>query len=186
MADKMMFNLPTLTKENYQRFDMRAALESIEVLKIIDGSNVCPVLADNSNADTVNAWKKNNAKTRLIISSSLDADHHAAIRSSITSRQMWNTIGSLREQNTETNKYLANQEFHQYCFDSNMTVSSYFSGLLIIKQNLESIGEHIMDALIAKIINDLPKDYDFFRQSYRCCCGYYIDLKQHSGTIVSN
>lgn len=49
-----------------------------------------------------------------------------------------------------------------------MTVSSYFSGLLIIKQKLESIGEKVTDAaLIAKVINDLPKNYDFFRQSYR-------------------
>lgn len=57
MADKMLFNLPTLTKETYQRwkFDMRAALESIEVLDIIDGSEVCPVQqADNSNNDKVN------------------------------------------------------------------------------------------------------------------------------------
>lgn len=167
----MLYNLPTLTKENYQRwkFDIRAALESIEVFEIVDGSSVCPVLlADNSNANAVSVWKKSDARARLIISSSLDADHHAAIRACLTSKQMWDTIVSLREQNTETNKYLANQEFHQYCFDSSMTVSSYFSGLLIIKQNLESIGEKITDAaLIAKIINDLPKDYDFFRQSYR-------------------
>jgi len=81
---------------------------------------------------------------------------------------MWETIISLREQNTETNKYITNQEFYQYRFDQGMTVSSYFSGLSIIKQNLKSIGETITEAaLIAKIINNLPKEYDFFRQSYR-------------------
>lgn len=91
---------------------------------------------------------------------------------------MWDTIVSLREQNTETNKYLVNQEFHQYRFDSSMTVSSYFSGLLIIKQKLESIGEKVTDAaLIAKVINDLPKDYDFFRQSYRSAAA--------SGTVLT-
>lgn len=106
----MLFNLPTLTKDTYQRwkFDMRAALESIEVLEIVDGSVVCPALqADNLNIDVVNAWKKSDAKARLIISSSLDTDHHAAIRSCLTSKQIWDTIVSLREQNTETNKYLA-------------------------------------------------------------------------------
>ncbi|XP_029154833.1 uncharacterized protein LOC114927924, partial [Nylanderia fulva] len=89
MADKMLYNLPTLTKENYQRwkFDIKAALESIEVLDIVDGSTICPaLLPDNSNAN----------------------------------------------------------------------------------ENLKSIGEKITEAaLIAKIINDLPKEYDFFRQSYR-------------------
>lgn len=46
MVDKMLFNLPTLTKESYQRwkFDIRAALESIEVLEIVNGSEVCPIL----------------------------------------------------------------------------------------------------------------------------------------------
>lgn len=167
----MLYNLPTLTKETYQRwkFDMKAALESIEVLNIVDGSTLCPVLlADNSNANAVSTWKKGDAKARLIISSSLDTDHHAAIRFCSNSKQMWDTIISLREQNTETNKYLANQEFHQYRFDQGMTVSSYFSGMAIIKQNIESIGENITEAaLIAKVINDLPKEYDFFRQSYR-------------------
>lgn len=162
MAEKMLFNLPTLTKENYQRwkFDMQAALESIEVLGIVDGSEKCPtLLADSSNVIAVNTWKKADAKAHLIISSSLDVDHHAAIRSCSTSKQMWNTIITLREQNTVSNKYLANQEFHQYRFDSSMTVSSYFSGLLIIKQKLESIGEIMTDAtLIVKIVNDLPKE----------------------------
>lgn len=140
MADKLLYNLPTLTKGTYQRwkFDMKAALESIEVLEIVDGTTSCPtLLADNSNASAVSTWKKGDAKARLIISSSLDADHHAAIRFCSTSKQMWETIISLREQNTETNKYITNQEFHQYRFDQGMTVSSYFSGLSIIKQNLE-------------------------------------------------
>lgn len=180
MADKMLYNLSTLTKETYQRwkFDMKAALESIEVLNIVDGSTICPaLLPDNSNANTVSTWKKSDAKARLIISSSLDTDHHAAIRFCLTSKQMWDTIISLREQNTETNKHLANQEFHQYRFDQSMTVSNYFSGLSIIKQNLESIGEKITEAaLIAKVINDLLKEYDFFRQSYRIATAAGISL----------
>lgn len=72
MADKILFNLPILTKENCRRwkFQMRAALKSIKIRnhRWIQLSAVYPVfLNDNSNVNAVNAWKKCDFKTCLII-----------------------------------------------------------------------------------------------------------------------
>lgn len=179
----MLYNLPTLTVESYQRwkFDVQAALESTDLLGYVDGSLISPVLkADNSNAAAVTEWKKQDARARLVISSSLDEEHHAAIRGSASAAEMWNTIKTLREQSSQTNKYLAQQEFHQYKYTPGMSISAYFSGLSIIRQKLESIQETVSDAtMIAKAINDLPKEYNFFRQSYRisAAAGTALTLK---------
>ena len=85
-----------------------------------------------------------------------------------TAQQMYETITSLKEQATDTNKILASCEFMNYKFRGGQSVSEYVAGLNIIVSKLKMLGKFVDDVeLIAKILQDLPRDYENFRQNWR-------------------
>ena len=66
-----------------------------------------------------------------------------------------------------SNKVMLHQQYYKYKFDSGMNMSVYLSGLNVLLQKLEAISEKVdQSAVIAKIINDLPSEYDHFRHSW--------------------
>ena len=156
-----------LTSNNYQRwkFEVSAILESKEVLDVVNGTLKLP---DDTKVLEVKDWKKKDALARTILSKSLDDDHHNFIRSCLTSKDMWSTIVSLKEQATVSTKLLANQEFHSFKWESGMSVSSFLSQLNVIAGKLESLdAKQDESSLIGKVIHCLPQEFDSFRQSWR-------------------
>lgn len=160
-----MPSLPSLSKETYQRwkYDVTATLEYLELMDVVDGTDVKPV-----DVDKLAGWRKKDANARRVLAHGLSDEQHAGIRACLSANEIWLKIKSLMEKSSKTNKYLANQELHQYSFRPDMSVSTYCSGLAVISQKLQSIGVKVEEeTMVAKLVNDLPEKYNTFRQTFR-------------------
>lgn len=161
--------LPKLTVNSYQRwkFDMIAVLESKGLLEYVVGSLVKPELSAD-NADAVRKWTMEDARAESLISVTLDDEHHVLIRSCVSSKEIWDTLVNYREQSPATNKFLCHQQFYEHCFKPDDSISGYLSELTSIVKKLKDLGTELAEETIAaKVINDLPKEYESFRTSWR-------------------
>jgi len=162
-------SLPKLTASSYQRwkFDMIAVLESKGLLEYVNGLVIKPELS-SSNHEAVKKWTMEDAKAKSLISITLDDEHHILIRSCSSSKEMWENIVNYREQSSATNKFLCHQQFYEHCFRPEDSISSYLSELNGIVKKLKDLGTELAEETVtAKVINDLPKEYESFRTSWR-------------------
>ena len=165
--EKIEARLSVLTVSNYQRwkFDVIALLESKGLFDYVNGIVVKPELNEN---DALTNWKMNDAKAKSLLSMTLDDEHHGLIRSCGTSKEMWDAIINYREQSSSTNKILCHQQFYEHRFKPGDTVSNYLSELTVIIKKLKDLKVDIVDeTIMAKIVNDLPKEFESFRTSWR-------------------
>ena len=169
VMERMDSALPRLTVSSYQRwkFDMVAVLESRGLLEYVNGQSVKPELT-TLNADAARKWTMEDAKARSLISVSLDDEHHTLIRSCNTSKEIWDCLINYREQSSATNKFLCHQQFYELRFKPEDTISSYLSELSLSVKRLKDLGTELAEETItAKVINDLPNEYESFRTSWR-------------------
>ena len=165
--EKIEARLSMLSSTNYQRwkFDLSALLESKGLIDYVNGVSVKP---ENNENDELSTWRMNDAKAKSLISITLDDEHHGLIRSCVTSKEMWDTIVNHREQSTSTNKLLCHQLFYEHKLKRGDSVSNYLSELQIIVKKLKDLGVEIAsETIIAKIVNDLPKEFESFKTSWR-------------------
>lgn len=113
-----------LSSSNYQRwsFEMQAILESKDCLEIVNGDETIP--DQTTDPAEYKSWKKRDATARMVISKSLDDQHHTFIRDCKTSKEMWERIQSVKDQSNVSNKLLINQDFHSYRWESGSSVAS--------------------------------------------------------------
>ena len=154
-----------LSSTNYQRwkYEIQAILESRDVMDIADGTVEKP-----TDPSKLKAWKKGDATARMVLSRSLDEEHHSFIRACKTSAEIWTTLVTIKERTTSSTKLIASQDFAAYRFDPGMTVGSFLAAFNAIVGRMESSGMTVDDATkIGKVLHCLPTEYDSFRQSWR-------------------
>lgn len=107
--------VPVLTKSNYQRwkYEVTSYLESVGVFDIVSGAEPCP--NSTTHAKEAKEWRKGDARAKRILTGGLSDDDHASIRKCEFALEIWETIKSLYEAKTETNKYLLGQALHAPC-----------------------------------------------------------------------
>lgn len=148
---------------------MKAVLASKEVLEVVLGTSTKPAATET---EKLKAWKKADATAMMILSESLDDEHHSFIRSCASSKEMWTTITGIKEQATVSTKLLVSQEFHGYRYEPGMTMSTFLAGLNVIIGKMESLDVTVDDSSkVGKVIHCLPQEFDTFRQSWRLTCG---------------
>ena len=165
--EKIEARLSILSVSNYQRwkFDVIALLESEGLMDYVNGILVKP--ESNFNSELTN-WCMNDAKAKSLISVTLDDEHHALIRSWGTSKEMWDVIINHREQSTSMNRLLCHQLFYEHKFKRGDSVGNCLSELQVIVKKLQDLGVELPNETIAaKIVKDLPKEFDSFRTSWR-------------------
>ena len=162
MDDK---HLIQLTSTNYQRwkYEVQAILESKEVMDIVDGTVEKP-----TDPSMLKKWMKSDATARMVLSRSLDDEHHSFIRACKTSAEIWKTLVTIKERTTSSTNLIASQDFAAFRFDPGMTIGSLLAAFNAIVGKMESSGLTVDDATkIGKVLHCLPMEYDSFRQSWR-------------------
>ena len=162
MDDKHIIQL---TSTNYQRwkYEIQAILESKEVQDIVDGTEAKP-----TDPSKLKVWRKGDATARMVLSRSLDEEHHSFIRACKTSAEIWTTLVTIKERTNSSTKLIASQDFAALRFDPGTTVGSFLAACNAIIGKMESSGILVDDATkIGKVLHCLPMEYDSFRQSWR-------------------
>ena len=154
-----------LSSTNYQRwkYEVQAILESKEVMDIVDGTEARP-----TDPNKLKAWRKGDATARMVLSRSLDEEHHSFIRACKTSAEIWTTLVTIKERTNSSTKLIASQDFAALRFDPGTTVGSFLAAFNAIVGKMESSGIKVEDSTkIGKVLHCLPTEYDSFRQSWR-------------------
>ena len=166
--------IPLLTQHNYNRwrFEMEAILDSRDCLSIVKGIEKIPVAGKRGKTEEdIRTWQRLDATARSLISRALDDEHHTYVRGSTTSAEMWIAIRGVREKKSETDKLLANQAFHSYKWEEGNNITSFISGLKVLRENLEALDMKVDETMvIGKILQSLPPSFDSFKMSWRLLC----------------
>ena len=158
MAEKI--KITKLNRDNWSlwRFQMSNYFAASEYTSIITGELAALAIG----------FALKDAKVRHAIGAVLDEEHLAMVLHCATGKQMWDTLVAARAQNNETNVMNAQLEWHSYHFKAGQTCSEYLSGLNVLRMKLKNLGSELSDShVIAKILSDLPKDFDNFRDNWR-------------------
>ena len=148
---------PSLTRYNYSRwrFDMEITFEVMDCLSIVKGIEKIPVAGTEGKTEAdVKAWRKLDARARLLISRSLnDEDWRMYVYGTKTSAEMWTRINEGRKRRLEMDKHLAHEAFHSYKWKKGH-INFCISGLKEITDNLKELGVKMDETLIhAKVLS---------------------------------
>ena len=81
---------------------------------------------------------------------------------------MWDTLTSIHEQASDTNRMLLQFQYMEYKYRPFQSISEFVSGLNVLATQLKSAGKEVDDTdVISKILHELPKEYDNFRTNWR-------------------
>ena len=157
-----------LTSRNYQRwsFDTQQTLGAKELWKTVTGDN--KLEEDETKVKERDAWYTKDFAAKAVIARTLDDEHHAFVRSCGTAQEMWNKLKSIHQSSVNWNVDQLSQEYNLLKFNPGTRVNQYFSQLSVILQRLEDAKEKVSDRLVlAKVLTDLPPEYDSLKQSWR-------------------
>jgi hypothetical protein len=180
--------IAVLTSENYQRwkFDIEVMLESRDVWDIVSGDSRCPTA--NTSVEERKAmkdWKRQDAIARMLIAKSLDDNHHCYIRDCTSSKDMFDTIVSMKESKSVTSKLGASSQWHAYTWEAGHNITSFLSGLSVLTTKAKSTGVTLDDVTImGKIIESLPPSFDSFRQTWKLMATDSVTLNDLKGKLL--
>ncbi len=172
-----------LSTDNYLswKLGISCALRAHGLWEIVDGSSTCPIVPEEANQEQhqqLKNWKKNDNKAKTLIINSLDEIHVRLIVNCTTSYDMFAKIVDYREQTTVTSKYEAKKKFTDLTYTAAHNVTSYLVELETITKQLYDLGAPVSeDDIQLKIIHDLPKAFDSFKQN--------LDLALTAGVPIS-
>lgn len=107
-------NVIKLDGTNYQawKFQVRALLVANGVFEIVTGDTPRP--AQNVANEVHKKWIKDDARARVILSTTIVDTQLLCLLTCTTSKEMWDTLTSVHEQKSATNKLILTQRFHAY------------------------------------------------------------------------
>ena len=162
MGDSDIPKIEKLNKSNYAlwKFNMSNFLAGKTWNKLTDGT----VNLENNPAQFPQA----DAKAMTAIGFSLDQEHLAMVVHCRTSKEMWDAIVATKERHSETNRMLAQCEWHNYKFKPGISCSEYLGGLNLLKVKIAGLSRQLEEMdVISKVLHDLPREFDNFRENWR-------------------
>lgn len=137
-----------------------------DLVGYVDGTQQRP---NDLARDEGKAWVKQGAKTKYLISASMEPEQMESLLVCTTSKDMWDSLLSIHEQKSQTHKLLLTLRFHEYRIDPNDTIVQYISKVQNLARQLidVGVGENIPDIVVmSKILTSLPPKYRHFRTSW--------------------
>lgn len=132
-------------------------LEAHGLLDVADGTTVRPA----ADADKILAWRQINAKTKAVITNSLDYAQLEFVVELKTAKQMLDKLDALHSTKTEASKVSLLQEFYALRMSSQETVTQFISRVESHVRQLtdarKAIGD---DERIAVILSGLPSKFN--------------------------
>ena len=143
------------------KFEMSAVFDAAGVDDIVDGTRV---LAADAAAAVRAAWKKDNVKAIVLISTSVQRAQLQPLVSCTTAKQMWDALCAIYEQKSTWNKLYLSRKFHEYRMASGDSMVQHVAKVKNMAQQLRVLGSAVDDTTVmAKILASLSPKYSAFR-----------------------
>lgn len=144
------------------KFKVRNIIQGKSLLTVLDKTYVIPT--DKKGEQDIAVY---DARCKAILCSALDDHHLGSVIHCTSANNMWEVLISMREGSSATSKFQLRCDLNNYKFKEGQPVSEYLSGLNILQAKLKTAGVNVADEeVIAKILSDLPKQFDLFKQNY--------------------
>lgn len=162
---------------------LEAYCEAKAVWEIVSGEFVKPTRpaegeGEDDLAIDISNWKRKDALARSIIMSSMTEGYEHLVLNQNTAFEMYMNIVNAKEKRTTSNVWQNRRKLTDLKFTQSHTVSSYFSELETCVRQLSDLGIVTDEGqLIIKILDDLPYQYESFRQT--------IDMQIIAGSNIN-
>lgn len=143
------------------KFEVRAVFVAAGVDDVVDGTRT---LMQGADAATTSAWKRDNAKAMVLISTSVERAQLQPLITCTTAKQMWDTLCAVHEQKSASNKLFLTQKFHEYKMAAGDSIVQHVAKVKNMAQQLRDLGGIVDDTTVmAKILASLAPKYSAFR-----------------------
>lgn len=101
------------------------------------------------------------------VSSSIEDSQLECLLNCKTVKEMWDKLGRIHEQKSQSNKMMILQKFHGYRMDSNESVVQHVSRVQNLAAQLKDLGENVSEvAIMAKVLDSLPSRYNALQTAW--------------------
>lgn len=143
------------------KFEVGAVFVAAGVDDIVDGTRT---LVQGADTAAVSAWKKDNAKAMVLISTVVERAQLQPLITCTTAKQMWDALCAVHEQKSGSNKLFLTQKFHEYRMTAGESMVQHVAKVKNMAQQLRDLGGTVDDTTImAKILASLTPKYSAFR-----------------------
>jgi hypothetical protein len=155
---------------NLWKFQTKVALKAKDVYSLTTGETKVPDELDWTDADAVlkferesTSWVQRDNKAQAIIVRRLDDNSMNHLITCDTSKQMWDKLLTVYERRSDLSLHLVQQQFFNYKYKAENTMSEFISGLETIVNHLKNLGEELSENMqMTKILMSLPDKYKYF------------------------
>lgn len=154
MGDKEMISIEKFQDASQWmawNFQVRVILTAAEAFGVVTGDEVMPTdISDTQHANKLREWNKKDAKAQKIIVTSIGQKVMIHILNCTTSKQMWDKLKSIYEQDNLAAKHLLHQQFFSYEKRSEDDVATHISKLESIVQKLKNMKVEICNDMLMR------------------------------------
>lgn len=104
-------------------------------------------------------------RTKSVLYNALDGQHFAAVIHCKTANQIWITLLA-QESASANNKFILKRELANFKYQDGSPIAEYTAGINLRVANLGAAGVNVDDDIMMKIINELPRRYDSFINTF--------------------
>ena len=168
-------NLFKFDGTNFQvwKYMTRNLLVASGLFDYVDGKNKMPCknkveeTADGKTVTTPNeeklVWEKNDAKAIYYLTHAMMPNQVKNFLTCTTSKEIWDKMKLVHEQNSQTNKTMLLQKFYACRMEVSESVVQFITKICNMANALKDVDEKLSDdAIISKILGSLPYKYSNF------------------------
>lgn len=156
------------------KLQTKVVLRSLDVFKVVDGTEKCPVLKTGASEKEKEAhdiafgsWEKKDVKAQSVILTSIDVQPSLHIVSCKSANEMWLKLHNVFEQKSETGIHFLQQKFFTFEKNTADDMANFISKLEEIVQQLDDLGEKIPESMVVtKILMALPSTFNHFHSAW--------------------
>jgi hypothetical protein len=149
------------------KFQMRAIFLGKDLMGIADGSEPKP--PDSADAAVKADWRRRDNQAISLLCQTIDESMLKHVMSCVTSKQIWDKLKLIHEQNASENVHSLQAEFYKCSMTSEETIADFLGKLEVIISQLAARGDTTFndDAVISKILCSLPDSFDSLLPAWR-------------------
>ncbi|KAG7188240.1 hypothetical protein KM043_016103 [Ampulex compressa] len=169
MADKDVFSLTRLDGKNFAlwKYGVSFLFEAQDLMGCLDGiysePNKTTALVDWQK------WKKSQAKTAVILLSSMDQSLHANLVNCATPEEMWRKLHALYGDTSEDSKQRCWHQFYEFRVKDGEPIATQIERFETLCKRLCDAKEKLSDAAImSKLLSSFPSRFSTFTMAWEC------------------
>lgn len=142
------------------------------LLELVEGREQRPVEPFDENTKTkwakdAEAWDLRDCQAQAILYALIGSDDHVYVDLIDTAAGVWTKIETLHVKTDPSSKIEAQGAYFGYAYDGTVSIARHVAQVELLAKRLRATGEQVSDeAVIAKVLDGLPREYDAVRTSF--------------------